>query len=438
MMLPLLGFFCFAILLVFFVLRMPAAVAALLVGGAGFVAAHMMTGMAVTDVPPLMIANLQKVIGPDALAMVVLFIFLGNIAFYSGISTRIYDAASVWLRRFPGGLAMAAILGCGGFSAFSGSSLGCAATMGRICLPEMSRNGYDQRLATSAVAVGGTLGSLIPPSILFIIYGLLTGLPVAQLFIAGILPGLFSLLGMLLVIFWWVREEPEIAPAPEPATATIAQAVIALWPPVIILLFIIAGLFSGLLSPWIIAAIAVGMALLIGAVQGRLSADILIVALRETGVQSLAILLVIAAASLLFGLAEMSGLTAVIVRFVQDTGFPPLSIVAIAAVIYLLLGMFIEPPAILVLTLPLIVPLVQSYDMNLIWFGVVVVKLLEIALITPPVGLNVFVLAGVSRNVSTEQVFAGVVRFLMIDFLVLTILILFPAVSTFLPALAAH
>lgn len=333
---------------------------------------------------------------------------------------------------------MAAILGCGGFSAFSGSSLGCAATMGRICLPEMDRNGYDQRLATSAVAVGGTLGSLIPPSILFIIYGLLTGLPVAQLFIAGILPGLLSLAGMLLVIFWWVREEPAIAPAPEPATATIAQAVIALWPPVIILLFIIAGLFSGLLSPWIIAAIAVGMALLIGAMQGRLSVDVLMVALRETGVQSLAILLVIASASLLFGLAEMSGLNAVIVRFVQDTGFPPLSVVAIAAVIYLLLGMFIEPPAILVLTLPLIVPLVQSYDMDLIWFGVVIVKLLEIALITPPVGLNVFVLAGVSRDVSTEQVFAGVVRFLMVDILVLTILILFPAVSTFLPSLAAH
>lgn len=438
MMLLLLGLFCFIVLFLFFVLRLPAAIVALLVGGAGFVAAQMMSGVALIDVPPLMIAKLQSTIDLDALAMVVLFVFLGNIAFYSGISTRIYDAASVGLRRFPGGLAMAAIIGCGGFSAFSGSSLGCAATMGRICLPEMSRNGYDPRLATSAVAVGGTLGSLIPPSILFIIYGLLTGLPVAKLFIAGILPGLLSLFGMLLVILWWVHEEPGIAPNPEPATATMAQAMLALWPPVLIMGVIIVGLFSGIFPTWVIAAIAVGLAVVIGVTQNRISVDALLVMLRETAVQSLAILLVIAAASLLFGLAETTGLSKAFANGVKDLGFPALSVIAIAAVTYLLLGMFMEPPAILVLTLPLMVPLVQAYGMDLIWFGVVVVKLLEIALITPPVGLNAYVLASVSRNVTTEQVFAGVVHFLMIDVLVLTVIILFPIISTFLPALAAQ
>lgn len=437
MMLPLLGLLCFIILFVFFILRMPAAIAALLVGGAGFVAAHVMSGMALIDVAPLVIANIENVIGLEALAMVVLFVFLGNVAFYSGISTRVYDAASVWLRRFPGGLAMAAVMGCGGFAAFSGSSLGCAATMGRICVPEMTRNGYDQRLATSAVAVGGTLGSLIPPSILFIIYGLLTGLPVAKLFIAGILPGLLSLGGMLFVIMWWVHEEPAIAPKPEPATATVAQAVLALWPTALIMAVIIAGLFSGIVPTWIVAAIAVGLAVAIGITQERLSLDVLLLTLRETGVQSLAILLVIAAASLLFGLAETTGLSDAFTSWVQDLNLPALSIIAIAAVIYLLLGMFMEPPAILVLTLPLMVPLIQAYGMDLIWFGVIVVKLLEIALITPPVGLNVYILASVSRNVTTDQVFAGVVHFLMIDVLVLTVIILFPVISTFLPAFAA-
>lgn len=436
MMLSLLGIFCFAVLFVFFVLRMPAAIAALLVGGAGFVAAHFMSGTAANEIFPLIIANLQNVIDAEALAMVMLFVFLGNIAFYSGISTRIYDAASVWLRRLPGGLAMAAIMGCGGFSAFSGSSLGCAATMGRICLPEMKRNGYDQRLATSAVAVGGTLGSLIPPSILFIIYGLLTELPIAKLFIAGILPGLLSLAGMLLVIAWWVHNEPEIAPEAEPATATGMQAMLALWPPVLLMGIIIAGLFSGIVPPWVVAAIAAGFAVVIGFTQDRLSIDILLVALKESAVQSLAILLVIAAASLLFGLTEVTGIDRALSAWVQDFELPGLVAIVIIALLYLLLGMFMEPPAILVLTLPLIMPLVQSYGMDLVWFGVIIVKLLEIALITPPVGLNVFILASVSRDVSPQQVFAGVAHFLMIDVLVLTVLILFPVVSTVLPALA--
>lgn len=414
-------------------LRLPVALAAGAIAIPGIAWLGTMSGETLSHSIAAIPGMMQDLLHPDRMAMVALFVLLGNIAFYAGISTRIYDAARIWLLHVPGGLAMASVLGCGGFASISGSSVGCASTMGRICVPEMLRHGYDPRLATSSVAVGGTLGSLIPPSVLFILYGLLTGESVAKLFIAGLLPGLLSLAGMLAVILWWVREEPGIAPRPAPAKESRAEATLALWPPAILLAIIIGGLFSGLLSPLTAAATCVGLALAIGVLHHRLTVEVLWIVFRDSAVQSVLLLLIVATAALFLRFMEQTGVGLAIAEWARFSGLPVLTVVALVAVICLLLGMFVEPLGILVLTLPVMAPMMQSYGMDPIWFGVILVKLLEIALITPPVGLNVFVIGSVTRDVAVDQVFAGVARFLLIDMLVLLVLILFPVFSTLLP-----
>lgn len=369
------------------------------------------------------------------LAMVPLFIALGNIAFYAGITTRIYDAAAVWLRPLPGGMAMASVMGCGGFSAISGSSVACASTMGRICVPEMLRLGYDPKLATASVAVGGTLGSLIPPSVLFILYGIFTETSIARLFLAGVLPGLLSLAGMLAVIAWWVGQHPEAAPRAGQADASRLEAALAAWPAVLLFVVIVGGIFGGFLTATEAAAVCVVLTLVIGFAQGRLTPDVLLRAVRESLVQTSAIFLIAAAAKIFVGFVGLTGMADAVVGWAEGAGLSYFTMIAVVVVIYLVLGMFLDPICILVLTLPFMVPLVEGYGMDPIWFGVIVVKLLEIGLITPPVGLNVFVIGNVTREVGINGIFAGVARFLAIDVLVLLILILFPIVSTLIPAL---
>ncbi|ODT61101.1 MULTISPECIES: TRAP transporter large permease [Paracoccus] len=367
------------------------------------------------------------------LSMVPLFVALGNIAFYAGITTRIYDAAAVWLRQLPGGVAMASVLGCGGFSAISGSSIACASTMGRICVPEMLRMGYDPRLATSSVAVGGTLGSLIPPSVLFILYGIFTETSIAQLFLAGILPGLLSLVGMLLVIAWWVARDPKAAPAGEAGTASRMDAAIAAWPALMLFVVIVGGIYGGIFTATEAAAVSVVLTTLIGFAQRRLTLEILWRAIRESLVQTAAIFLIAGAAKIFVSFVALTGMAGAVVGMVSDAQLSFAMLMLVVVVIYIVLGMFLDPIGIMVLTLPFMVPLVEGYGLNLIWFGVIVVKLLEIGLITPPVGLNVFVVSNVTKNVSIDKIFAGVSRFLVIDFLVLVLLILFPIISLLIP-----
>lgn len=388
-------------------------------------------GAALSDV----VSDLTALTGAPGLVLLPLFIGLGNIAFYSGVSTRIYDAASVWLRPLPGGAAMASVIGCGGFSALSGSSVGCASTMGRICVPEMTRLGYDPRLATASVAVGGTLGSLIPPSLLFILFGIFTGIPVERLFLAGLLPGLLSLAGMVLVIAWWVRDDPAAGPPGDEAGASRSEALSAIWPALLLFGVIVGGLSTGVLTALWAGLICIALTFAIGVAQGRLSAEVLWRAVRKTLVQSVFALLIVAAGPVFFGMIAATGIASVIVDWIALSDVTYYAVILVAVLVCLALGMFIEPVGILILTLPLMLPVVQGYGLDPIWFAVVVVKMLEIALITPPVGLNVFVIGNVSRDVGTDAIFAGVARFLPADLFVLVLLILFPAISTLIPSL---
>ena len=370
------------------------------------------------------------------LSMIPLFVALGHIAYRADITTKIYYAARVWLARLPGGVAMASVMGCGGFSAITGSSIACASTMGRICSPEMLRMGYDKRLATASVAAGGTLGSLIPPSVLFIIYGIFTETSISALFLAGILPGLLSLAGFVLVIWLWVWRDPSAAPIPE-GTTTMGErgrAALDAWPAVMLFAIIVGGIYGGIFTATEAAAVCVTAAVLIGFAQRTLTFTALWQALRETAIQTASIFLIAAAAKIFVAFIALTGVAPAIVGAVTDAALSPVILLAAIALIYLALGMFLDPIGIMVLTLPLMIPLVETYGFDLIWFGVVVIKLLEIGLITPPVGLNVFVIANVvGRDVSIDQIFSGILRFLSVDVLVLILIIAFPVISLLIP-----
>ncbi|SDZ24912.1 TRAP transporter, DctM subunit [Jannaschia faecimaris] len=391
---------------------------------------------AIRPTTSMVFSNSFDLIHSYDLSMIPLFVALGHIAYRADITTKIYHAARVWLARVPGGVAMASVVGCGGFSAITGSSIACASTMGRICSPEMLRMGYDKRLATASVAAGGTLGSLIPPSVLFIIYGIFTETSISALFLAGILPGIISLLGFILVIYLWVWRDPSSAPAFQ-GTITVRDklhAAVDAWPAVALFVIIVGGIYGGIFTATEAAAICVSAAVLIGFLQRKLTLTALWESLRETCIQTASIFLIAAAAKIFVAFVALTGVAPAIVGAVTDAQLSPVVLLIAIAAIYLLLGMFLDPIGIMVLTLPLMIPLVEGYGFDLIWFGVVVIKLLEIGLITPPVGLNVFVIANVvGREVPIDRIFSGILRFLTIDVLVLILIMSFPILSLLIP-----
>ena len=436
------GLVAFASVIGLLALRVPIAFALAGVASAGaFAIFALRTGTftpdrAINPTTSLVFSNFFDLIHSYNLSMIPLFIALGHIAYRAEITTEIYRAARVWLVHVPGGVAMASVVGCGGFSAITGSSIACASTMGRICSPEMLRMGYDKRLATASVAMGGTLGSLIPPSVLFIIYGIFTETSISALFLAGILPGILSLLGFLLVIYVWVRRDPAAAPAFKGVVTgrERIKAGLAAWPAALLFLLIVGGIYGGIFTATEAAAISVSAAVVIGVVQGKLTARAILEALRETALQSAAIFLIAAAAKIFVAFVALTGVASDVVAAIIAADFSPILLMLVIALVYLLLGMFLDPIGIMVLTLPLMIPLIESYQFDLIWFGVVVIKLLEIGLITPPVGLNVFVIANVvGKDVPIDRIFSGIFRFLTVDVLVLILLMAFPVISLIIP-----
>jgi tripartite ATP-independent transporter DctM subunit len=439
------GLVAFSAVLILLALRVPIAFTLAAVATvATFVIFAFRTGTfmperAIRATTSMVFSNSFDLIHSYDLSMIPLFVALGHIAYRADITTKIYHAAKVWLTRLPGGVAMASVMGCGGFSAITGSSIACASTMGRICTPEMLRMGYDPRLATASVAAGGTLGSLIPPSVLFIIYGIFTETSISSLFLAGVLPGLLTLAGFVLVIALWVWRSPEIAPPTDQrySAAERRQAAWDSWPAFLLFVLIIGGIYGGIFTATEAAAVCVVSATLIGFAQRKLTLPSLWAAVKETCIQTTAIFLIAASAKIFVAFVALTGVAPMVVAAVTEAQLSLVVLMLCIGLIYLLLGMFLDPIGIMVLTLPLMIPLVESYDLNLIWFGVVVIKLLEIGLITPPVGLNVFVIANVvGKEAPIDKIFAGVSRFLSADVIVLLIIMAFPALSLLIPMAA--
>ncbi|MEN2977786.1 TRAP transporter large permease (plasmid) [Tistrella bauzanensis] len=391
--------------------------------------------MAVTPAMTLASGSLFELFHSYELTAIPMFVALGHVCFRAGITSDIYFAARVWLGRVPGGLAMASVLGCGGFAAISGSSLACAATMGRVAVPEMLRYGYDQRLATGSVAAAGTLGSLIPPGILFILYGLFAEQSVARLFMAGVVPGIISLVGYWVVIGIWTRLRPHHAPAATERFDLSARgrAMRHAWPAVTIFVIIIGGIYGGVFTATEAAAVSFVTGTVIAFATRRITMAGFVAALAETASQTAAIFLIAGAAKIFVSFVSLTGIAHVMVDLVQVADPGPVLLLLGVAAVYLVLGMFLDPLGILLLTLPFVLPLIEQNGFDLIWFGVILVKLLEMGLITPPVGLNVFVLASVTQpKVAIDKVFAGVMPFFLMDIVVLGLLLAFPVLSLWL------
>ncbi|MFZ9988735.1 MAG: TRAP transporter large permease [Burkholderiaceae bacterium] len=372
-----------------------------------------------------------------SLATVPLFILMGHLAHEAGFTKNIYEAARLWLARLRGGVAMASVVGCGGFSAITGSSVACAAAMGRIAVPEMLKFGYAPTLATGAVAIGGTLGSLIPPSVLFILYGVFAEQSIGRLFIAAVIPGLISLLAYLVVIYIWATLRKNDAPTPNErfSWAEKFAAIKDCWGIVFIFIAIIGGIYGGLFTPTEAAGIGASLTLLLGVATKRLNLSAIAAALKESVFQSSMIFLIAVGGKLYVSFIALTGMSANFVDWLNHSGYSLALVMLLIILLYLVLGMFLDSIGIILLTLPIVLPVVEAYNLSLIWFGVVVIKLLEIGLVTPPIGLNVFVIKSIApKSVQLETIFRGISFFLIAEVFVLGAIVLFPQLSLWLPS----
>ncbi|MDA9930556.1 TRAP transporter large permease [Alphaproteobacteria bacterium] len=371
----------------------------------------------------------------STLSTVPLFILMGHLAYEAGFTTDIYRAARLWLAKLPGGLAMASVVGCGGFSAITGSSVACAAAMGRIAIPEMLRFGYAPSLATGTVAIGGTLGSLIPPSVLFILFGIFAEQSIARLFIAAIIPGIISLLAYMLVIYLWVKMRPSVAPNPNEdiSAQERMRSLMDCWAILTLFVVVIGGIYLGLFTPTEAAGIGASATFILGFALGRLSVSRALAALKESVYQTSMIFVIAIGGKLFVNFIALTGLASEITFWIESTDASMFVVIGLIVIMYIFLGMFLDPIGIILLSLPLTIPIIEAYGLSLIWFGVVVVKLLEIGLVTPPIGLNVFVIKSiVDKTISLESIFKGVGFFLIAEIFVLALIICVPSVSLFL------
>ena len=370
------------------------------------------------------------------LSSVPMFLLLGFICYHAELTKGMFHAAKVWMSALPGGLAIAAIFGSAGFAAVSGSSVACSAAMGRIAVPEMMRAKYDPQLATGTVAVAGTIGALIPPSIILILYGVIAQVSVQQLFLGGISAGIITAIGYVLVVLIRVKLNPALAPDTG-ERASLPERIAALkdtWPILLVMVAIFGGLFGGVFTPTEAGAVGAFLACIVGVLRGSLNFGRFRKAAAETMMTTAALIVIGVGASLLTRFLTLSGAGDYLSQGIVGMGAEPVMILLGIIVIYVLLGMFLEPIGAMLLTLPIVLPIVDAQNWSLLWFGVVLTKLLEIGMITPPIGMNVFVIKGVvGKLVTTTQIFRGVGWFLAMDFVVLGILAAFPAIILYLP-----
>ncbi len=372
------------------------------------------------------------------LSSVPMFLFMGFLCYHAGLTRGLFEAAQVWLARLPGGLAIASVFGAAGFAAVTGSSVACAAAMGRIAVPEMMQARYDTALATGTVAAAGTIGALIPPSILFIIYGVIAQEPISKLFLGGAAAGLLTAAAYVLTILVWTMARPEAAPRFS-QTYTWGERVrvlIGVLPVILLAGAVFGGLFGGIFTPTEAGAVGSGVAVIIALFKRTLTWPSFRDSIIEAFVTSSALFLIAIGANLLSRFVALSGAGDLLSDIVLGLTTDPFMLMLLIVLVYLVLGMFLDPLGAMLITLPVLLPIAEEAKFNLIWFGVMIAKLLEIGMITPPVGLNVFVIKSVvPDSISLTTIFKGVLVFLLADLVVVLLLMLFPEIVLFLPNL---
>lgn len=370
------------------------------------------------------------------MGLIPLFILMGSIGSASGISAELYRAGQAWLGPFRGGLAMATIAACGGFAAVCGSSVATAATMTKLALPEMRRFGYSDVISTGSIAAGGTMGVLIPPSIGLAVYGLLVQQDVGRLFIAGIVPGIVTILLYLLGIVVWVWFQPEIVPMGQPTPWSEKwRSLQGVWAVLVLFVFVIGGIYGGLFTPTEAGGIGASGALLIALLRRRLSLTQLKNCLIES-VQTSAAVMVIIAGAVLFGyFLTITRTPQMAAEFLIGLDLGRYGTLSFILMILIFLGCFIDTMAVIILIIPIVYPIILNLGFDPIWFGVVVVVTIEIGMISPPVGLNVFVIKSIVGDVGLSTIYRGIAPFLIVDFIRLILFIIFPQLVIFLPNL---
>lgn len=379
-------------------------------------------------------------IGDWSLTAIPMFLLMGFVAANTGLTSGAFDLLKMLLARVPGGLASASVGACGLFAAASGSSIATTAAMSRIAVPEMLRAKYHPSLATGVVAASGTLGSLIPPSILMVLYGIFTEQSIGQLFIAGVVPGLISALIYMGMITVRCAVNPKLAPrTAEPFDMRRFLSLLwSVWPFPVLIMGVLGGIFGGFFTPTEAGGMGATLAVLIALLRRSLTWEAMRAAIRQTVVATSSIFFLSIGAIMFTRFMGLSGVPRSLTNAMLAVSDDKVVIILMVAGLFVILGMVIDSIGLMLLTLPILLPVLEAADINLIWFGIITIKLLEIGLVTPPVGLNLYVLhSALSGKVKLGNIISGTTWFIAMDLLTLILLIAFPALSLYLPALMA-
>ena len=424
----------FLTLFTLMLLRVPVGMAMGLVGVTGF-------GFLVGGAPALKLVGQtsMRTVTDYTFGIIPMFLLMGAFVSNSGMSRELFRAANSFVGHFRGGLGIATIAACGGFAAISGSSVATAATFSTVAYPEMRRYGYPQSFATGTIAAGGTLGAMLPPSTVLAVYGLITEQDIGQLFIAGIVPGLIagSMYMMTIVLIGFLR--PNYLPAGERSSWTQRlQSLRDVWATLLLFAFVIGGLYGGLFTPTEAGGMGAGGAFVIGVLRGRLSrADIRRSLLQAT--RTAAAVFTVLIGALLFGyFLTVTQTPQKVTAFLTGLGVGRYGVLALIMLMYLVLGCLMDALAMIILTIPIIFPVIKQLGFDPIWFGVIIVMTVELGLIHPPVGMNMFVIKSVVEDVKISTIFYGVIPFILTDLARLLLLISFPILATYLPSKMLH
>lgn len=423
------GFLGFVIALALIAFGFPVAVAMGVVGVVGFWYLNGWMGAAF-----ILGSSPFESIFPYSLSVVPLFVVMGVFAARAGLSRSLFDVVNSFLGHVRGGLAVAAVGACALFGAICGSSLATVATMGRVAVPEMQRHGYAPSLASASIAAGGTLGVLIPPSILLVLYGILTQTSIGQLFIGAIIPGLLGALLYGIAIVIRVRMAPELAPSVARSgwrkrIATLGRV----WGVLGLFVLVIGGIYLGWFSPTEAAAVGAAGAFVLALISGELNRGVLSEAVRETAGLTGMIFFILIGASLFNYFLETTGLPSGLIELIQTSGLGPVAVLILIMLFYVVLGCFMDSLSMILLTVPFLAPVAQAMGFDMIWFGILIVTVAEIGLITPPIGMNLFVVQATHPDLNQRTIIAGILPFILADVVRLILIAAVPALVLWLP-----
>ena len=418
-----------ALLLFLFLIRMPVAFTMAFVGFVGF--AYLSS---IEAAMAILAQDVFETLSSYPLSVIPMFILMGSFAFASGISERLYQTSYAWVGHLRGGLTVATVVACSGFAAISGSTAATAATMGKIALPEMKKYGYDDKLATGTVASAGTLGILIPPSTVLIVYGILTEESIGKLFVAGILPGILLTFFFIITVILLCWRNPELGPpGPKTTFKEKIKSLSGIIEAIILFGLTIGGLFLGWFSPTQAGAIGAAGALAIGIVRRKLTFKKLFDSTKD-GLRTACMVMFIITGATVFGhFLAISNIPYALAEWVGNLPIPPMAVMGVMICIYFLGGFFMDSMALIVVTIPIFFPVVLRLGFDPIWFGVIIVLVGEMGVITPPVGVNVFVIKGIAPDVPLDKIFRGIFPFLGALILLTILVTLFPQIVTFFP-----